>query len=516
MVLCRTRRMDGGMRDAAVARGPERLALLRPTRRRRASDAIGPRSRPTRARAACTTLLRHATRSRRACCWRHWPTSRSTSSTTSGIRDQQVSCCSRRCGGRRSAACASACCWTTTIRATWTRRSPRWTRTRASRCACTTRSSRVVRASLDFMTDFARLNRRMHNKSFTADNQLSIVGGRNIGNEYFARRARRRVRRSGRARRRYRRPGHRGGVRSLLEQRVGVPGDGIVGPAPPDAAATLEARFAAVRGDPESARVSGPFARRPFCANCRKIASRSNGRRRALWSMLRRRRSTRRTVRTSCCSPRSSVPSVRRNSRSTSSRPISCRATTVRKRLLRCRGAASRSASSPIRSPRPTRRSCMRAMQSTGRNCCRRACRSSSSSRCWPTGARSRRRASAAARSAALHAKVYAVDRRRIFVGSFNFDQRSAFLNTEMGLVIDSPRLASDLASDLDAKIVLFAYEVRLAPDGRLQWIERTGVGRCGLRCGARDELVAAHGRSTSCRSCRSTGCCSAATQGSG
>ena len=40
--------------------------------------------------------------------------------------------------------------------------------------------------TLNLLTDFARLNRRMHNKSFTVDNQISIVGGRNIGNEYFA------------------------------------------------------------------------------------------------------------------------------------------------------------------------------------------------------------------------------------------------------------------------------------------------------------------------------------------
>jgi putative cardiolipin synthase len=38
---------------------------------------------------------------------------------------------------------------------------------------------------LDYLTDFARLNRRMHNKSFTADNQVTIVGGRNVGDEYF-------------------------------------------------------------------------------------------------------------------------------------------------------------------------------------------------------------------------------------------------------------------------------------------------------------------------------------------
>ena len=38
---------------------------------------------------------------------------------------------------------------------------------------------------LGMMSDFSRTNRRMHNKSFTADNQVMIVGGRNIGDEYF-------------------------------------------------------------------------------------------------------------------------------------------------------------------------------------------------------------------------------------------------------------------------------------------------------------------------------------------
>ncbi|MFA5490413.1 MAG: phospholipase D-like domain-containing protein, partial [Candidimonas sp.] len=36
-----------------------------------------------------------------------------------------------------------------------------------------------------FATDFSRLNRRMHNKSFIADNQATIIGGRNVGDEYF-------------------------------------------------------------------------------------------------------------------------------------------------------------------------------------------------------------------------------------------------------------------------------------------------------------------------------------------
>ena len=36
------------------------------------------------------------------------------------------------------------------------------------------------------ITDFSRVNRRMHNKSFTIDNQITLVGGRNIAAEYFA------------------------------------------------------------------------------------------------------------------------------------------------------------------------------------------------------------------------------------------------------------------------------------------------------------------------------------------
>lgn len=46
-------------------------------------------------------------------------------------------------------------------------------------------SNRVQRF-WSMLTEFSRVNRRMHNKSFTVDNSIAIVGGRNIGNEYFA------------------------------------------------------------------------------------------------------------------------------------------------------------------------------------------------------------------------------------------------------------------------------------------------------------------------------------------
>jgi putative cardiolipin synthase len=45
----------------------------------------------------------------------------------------------------------------------------------------------------------------------------------------------------------------------------------------------------------------------------------------------------------------------------------------------------------------------------------------------------------------ALHAKVYVFDRSRIFIGSANFDQRSMHINTEIGLLIDSQVLAQQV-----------------------------------------------------------------------
>jgi len=80
--------------------------------------------------------------------------------------------------------------------------------------------------------------------------------------------------------------------------------------------------------------------------------------------------------------------------------------------------------------------------------------------------------------AASLHAKSMAADRQRLFVGSFNLDLRSVSLNTEMGLVIESPGLASALSDWLDVTMPLAAYEVRLAADGQsLEWVERTPQG---------------------------------------
>jgi len=52
-----------------------------------------------------------------------------------------------------------------------------------------------------------------------------------------------------------------------------------------------------------------------------------------------------------------------------------------------------------------------------------------------------------------LHAKMFVFDRQRVFIGSMNFDQRSMHLNTEIGLVIDSPDLAQQVAARFEAVV---------------------------------------------------------------
>ena len=78
-----------------------------------------------------------------------------------------------------------------------------------------------------------------------------------------------------------------------------------------------------------------------------------------------------------------------------------------------------------------------------------------------------------------LHTKGVIIDREKVFVGSLNMDPRSIDLNTEMGVVIDSPELANRLAENIIEDLPEFAYRVELLDSGKLQWrctIEGTEV----------------------------------------
>jgi putative cardiolipin synthase len=76
---------------------------------------------------------------------------------------------------------------------------------------------------------------------------------------------------------------------------------------------------------------------------------------------------------------------------------------------------------------------------------------------------------------ASLHAKSFILDRKTIFIGSMNLDPRSVVENTEVGVVLESPRLATTMADRFDAHIDQIAFRVELAQDqngtGSLRWI---------------------------------------------
>ena len=72
--------------------------------------------------------------------------------------------------------------------------------------------------------------------------------------------------------------------------------------------------------------------------------------------------------------------------------------------------------------------------------------------------------------STSLHAKTFAVDDHQVFIGSYNVDPRSANINTEMGVIINDDELARQLHEALDDDLLNQAYEVKILEGGELQW----------------------------------------------
>jgi putative cardiolipin synthase len=70
-----------------------------------------------------------------------------------------------------------------------------------------------------------------------------------------------------------------------------------------------------------------------------------------------------------------------------------------------------------------------------------------------------------------LHTKAFAIDRRYLFAGSLNFDPRSVNINTEMGLVLDSPSIAAAALDQLFQALPAHAYRLRLDADGDSEWV---------------------------------------------
>lgn len=73
---------------------------------------------------------------------------------------------------------------------------------------------------------------------------------------------------------------------------------------------------------------------------------------------------------------------------------------------------------------------------------------------------------------AALHTKAVVFDRETVFIGSFNLDPRSASINTEAGLYVESPELAEQVAAYMDEGVQpQNSYRVLLDEDGNLVWV---------------------------------------------
>lgn len=78
---------------------------------------------------------------------------------------------------------------------------------------------------------------------------------------------------------------------------------------------------------------------------------------------------------------------------------------------------------------------------------------------------------SAEAKSA-LHAKTYIFDRKEVYIGSFNFDPRSANINTELGVVCETPDMAEYIATELfDKNLKEVTYQATLQDDN-VVWLD--------------------------------------------
>ncbi|MGF6975050.1 putative cardiolipin synthase [Paraburkholderia sp. JPY465] len=86
----------------------------------------------------------------------------------------------------------------------------------------------------------------------------------------------------------------------------------------------------------------------------------------------------------------------------------------------------------------------------------------------WLVGSRSR---------ASLHAKTYVIDHQILVIGSMNLDPRSANLNTELLLVIHSPELANQVAKIFErATQPDQSYRVTLADSAQLAYLRSIGA----------------------------------------
>jgi phosphatidylserine/phosphatidylglycerophosphate/cardiolipin synthase-like enzyme len=77
--------------------------------------------------------------------------------------------------------------------------------------------------------------------------------------------------------------------------------------------------------------------------------------------------------------------------------------------------------------------------------------------------------------NASLHAKALVIDRRTVFIGSLNMDERSKHFNSELGLVVRSPEIARQVTSLIDDISADGSYRLSLDASGHIVWSSGEG-----------------------------------------
>ena len=79
-----------------------------------------------------------------------------------------------------------------------------------------------------------------------------------------------------------------------------------------------------------------------------------------------------------------------------------------------------------------------------------------------------------------MHTKLAVIDQTELFVGSLNFDPRSIKQNTEFGVFIHSPELVKGVVPHPDENLAKFTYRVMLRSDGDIEW-HYSGAGKTSI-----------------------------------
>lgn len=326
---------------------------------------------------------------------------------------------------------------------------------------------------LGYLTDFARLNRRMHNKSFTADNQATIVGGRNVGDEYF------------------------GATRDVLFADLDVL---AVGPVVDEVSRAFDLYWSSESSRPVGRLLPAatPETREELSARARRIEESAEA---AAYT---------RAVRNSTFVTELAEGSLHMEwavAHAFADDPAKGLGKAPPESFLARRlegvlgpAVAEFELISPYFVPtaagvawfedmarrgvkikvltnalEATDVSFVHAGYSKRRKALLRAgvalyeLRRSSRA---GVGRAARDSVGSGSSGSSLHAKTCGIDRARVFVGSFNFDPRSAKLNTEMGMVIQSAPLAQMIADVFRDRVPIDSYEVRLSQGRELLWME--------------------------------------------